>query len=153
MSESERPIREIAYNRKAKRDYELLDTLEVGIQLVGTEVKTLRNGQVSLSEAFVKISAGQMWLEKCHIDEYTEGNQHNHDPARPRRLLAHRREVQKWFQKMREKGLTMIPLRLYFKGRHAKLEIAMARGRKRHDKRQAMKEKDSRKELRNLRRR
>ncbi|MBC8406737.1 MAG: SsrA-binding protein SmpB [Planctomycetes bacterium] len=153
MSETERPIREIAFNRKAKRDYEILDTLEVGIVLVGTEVKTLRNGHVSLAESFVKIRDGQMWLEKCHIDEYVEGNVYNHDPVRSRRLLAHKRETVKWFQKMKEKGLTVVPLRLFFKGRHAKLEIAMARGRKQHDKRQALKDRDSRKELRGLRRR
>jgi len=153
MSDTERPIREIAFNRKAKRDYEMLDTLEVGIVLVGTEVKTLRDGHVSLTESFVKIRDGQMWLEKCHIDEYVEGNQNNHNPVRPRRLLAHRREILKWFQKIKEKGLTIVPMRLFFKGRHAKLEIAMARGRKQHDKRQVMKDRDSRKELRGLRRR
>jgi SsrA-binding protein len=153
MSDTERPIREIAFNRKAKRDYEILEILEVGIVLVGTEVKTLRNGHVSLTESFVKIRDGQMWLEKCHIDEYVEGNQHNHNPVRSRRLLAHRRETVKWFQKMKEKGLTIVPMRLFFKGRHAKLEIAMARGRKQHDKRQVMKDRDSRKELRDLRRR
>jgi SsrA-binding protein len=153
MSENERPIREIAFNRKAKHDYEILDKLEVGIVLHGTEVKTLRTGHVSLAEAFVLIRNGQMSLEKAHIDEYTEGNRHNHNPMRSRRLLAHRKETLKWYQRMKEKGLTIIPIRLYFHGRHVKLEIAMARGRKRHDKRQELKDRDNRRELRSARRR
>jgi SsrA-binding protein len=148
MSDSERPIREIARNRKAKHDYEILETVEVGVALVGTEVKTLRAGEVSLGEAFVRIRQGQMWLEQARIDEYREGNRHNHDPARPRRLLARRREIDRWAQRMKEKGLTIIPLRLYFRGRVVKLEIGLGRGRKRHDKRQVLKERDSRRELR-----
>lgn len=148
MSDSERPIREITRNRRAKHDYEILDTLEVGVALQGTEVKTLRAGEVSLGEAFVRIKDDQFWLEQARIDEYREGNRHNHDPARPRRLLAHRREIQKWSQTRKEKGLTIIPLRLYFRGRVVKLEIGLAKGRKRHDKRQALKERDSRREMR-----
>lgn len=148
MSDSERPIREIARNRKAKHDYEILETVEVGVELVGTEVKTLRAGEVSLAESFVRIRQSQMWLEQARIDEYREGNRHNHDPARPRRLLAHRREIDRWAQRMKEKGLTIIPLRLYFRGRVVKLEIGLGRGRKRHDKRQVLKERDSRRELR-----
>lgn len=148
MSDSERPIHEITRNRRAKHDYEILDTLEVGVALQGTEVKTLRAGEVSLGEAFVRIKDDQFWLEQARIDEYREGNRHNHDPARPRRLLAHRREIQKWSQTRKEKGLTIIPLRLYFRGRVVKLEIGLAKGRKRHDKRQALKERDSRREMR-----
>jgi SsrA-binding protein len=118
------------------------------VELVGTEVKTLRAGEVSLGESFVRIRQGQMWLEQARIDEYREGNRHNHDPARSRRLLAHRREIDRWAQRMKEKGLTIIPLRLYFRGRVVKLEIGLGRGRKRHDKRQVLKERDSRRELR-----
>jgi len=100
MSDSERPIREVTRNRRAKYDFEILETLEVGVALQGTEVKTLRAGEVSLGEAFVRIRNGQMWLEQARIDEYREGNRHNHDPSRPRRLLAHKREIEKWAQRM-----------------------------------------------------
>lgn len=148
MSDSERPVKEVARNRRAKHDFEILDTLEVGVELRGTEVKTLRAGEVSLGEAFVRIKGGQMWLEQARIDEYREGNRHNHDPARARRLLAHKREIQKWEQRLKEKGLTIVPLRLYFRGRVVKLEVGMGRGRKTHDKRQHLKERDSKREMR-----
>ncbi len=153
MSENERPVREVAANRKARRDYEILDRLEVGIALEGTEVKTLRSGHVSLAESFVRIQEGQMWLEGAHIDEYREGNQRNHIPTRRRKLLAHKREIARWSQRMNEKGLTIVPLKLYFRGRHVKLEIGLARGRKHHDKRQALRDRDAKRELRSLRRR
>lgn len=148
MSDSERPIREVTRNRRAKYDFEILETLEVGVALQGTEVKTLRAGEVSLAEAFVRIRNGQMWLEQARIDEYREGNRHNHNPSRPRRLLAHKREIEKWAQRMKEKGLTIVPISLYFRGRVVKLEIGLGKGRKRHDKRQVLKDRDNRRELR-----
>lgn len=148
MSESERPIREVARNRRAKRDYEILDTLEVGIELTGTEVKTIRSGEVSLGEAFVRLRQAELWLEQARIEEYTEGNRHNHDPNRPRRLLARKREIDRWGQRTKEKGLTIVPLRMYFRGNRVKLEIGLGKGRKVHDKRRAMKERDTRRELR-----
>ncbi len=153
MSENERPVKEIAANRRARRNYEILDTLEAGLALSGTEVKTLRAGRVSLEEAYVKLTGEELWLVGAHIAEYEQGNVFNHEPTRPRRLLVHRRERRKWGQKMKEKGLTMIPLRLYFRGRWAKLEIALARGRKTHDKRQETRQKEMKKVLRGLGRR
>jgi SsrA-binding protein len=153
MSENERPVKEIAANRRARRNYEILDTLEAGLALSGTEVKTLRAGRVSLEEAYVKLTADEFWLVGAHIAEYEQGNVFNHEPTRARRLLVHRRERRKWAQKMKEKGLTMIPLKLYFRGRWAKLEIALARGRKTHDKRQETRQKEMKKVLRGLGRR
>ena len=153
MSENERPVKEIAATRRARRNYEILDTLEAGLALSGTEVKTLRAGRVSLEEAYVKLTGEELWLVGAHIAEYEQGNVFNHEPTRPRRLLVHRRERRKWGQKMKEKGLTMIPLRLYFRGRWAKLEIALARGRKTHDKRQETRQKEMKKVLRGLGRR
>ncbi len=153
MSENERPIKEIAANRRARRNYEILDTLEAGIALSGTEVKTLRDGRISLEEAYVKQIDGELWLVGAHIAEYLEGNIHNHEPTRSRRLLVHRRELRKWSQKAKEKGLTMIPLKLYFHGKWAKLSIALARGRRTQDKRQQLRKKEANKVLRGLRRR
>jgi len=150
MSDSAPAIREIARNRRAKHDYEILDTLEVGIELVGSEVKTLRAGEVNLAQAYVRIKNAELWLEQARIDEYREANKQNHDPNRRRRLLAHKREIVRMKQRIQEKGLTVIPLRLYFKQRTVKLEIGIARGRKTHDKRQHLKEKDSKRALRRL---
>ena len=152
MSDSEKSIREIAVNRKARHDYEIVDTLECGIVLVGTEVKTLRLGKVTLEGSFVRFLDSEMSWEQAHIAEYVEGNIHNHDPARPRRLLAHKKEAQKWKQKMKEKGFTVIPLKIYFHGRNAKLLVGLARGRKRHDKRQQLRNKDARQQIRKLNR-
>jgi len=148
MSDSEKPIHEIAVNRKARHDYEIVDTLECGIALRGTEVKTLRTGKVTLEGSFVRfLDSGMSW-EQAHIAEYVEGNVHNHDPARPRRLLAHKQEARKWRQKMKEKGFTIIPLKIYFHGNNAKLLVGLARGRKRHDKRQQLRNKEARQQIR-----
>ncbi|MCA9003255.1 MAG: SsrA-binding protein, partial [Planctomycetes bacterium] len=101
----------------------------------------------------VRVIGDELWLEGAHIDEYREGNRHNHEATRRRRLLAHKREIRRWGQRMKEKGLTVVALRLYFRGRHAKLEIGLARGRKSHDKREQLRERDAKREMRNLRRR
>lgn len=151
--EKERPVKDVAVNRKARRNFDLLDRLEAGLALSGTEVKTLRAGRVSLEEAFVKAIDGELWLIGAHLAEYAEGNQFNHEPTRQRRLLLHRRELAKWSQRAREKGLTMVPLRIYFRGRWAKVEIALARGRRLHDKREAMRQREDQRVLRGLRRR
>ncbi|MBC8327450.1 MAG: SsrA-binding protein SmpB [Planctomycetes bacterium] len=153
MTETERVVKEIAVNRRARRNYEILETLEAGLALSGTEVKTLRAGRISLEEAYVKQIEGELWLVGAHIAEYLEGNIFNHEPTRARRLLVHRKELRKWSQKTKEKGLTMIPLKLYFHGKWAKLLIALARGRRTHDKRQELRKKESQKVLRGLRRR
>ncbi len=150
MNNPDREIIEVANNRRARRNYEVLESLEVGIALSGTEVKTLRIGKVSLDEAFVKLEGDGLWLYNAHIAEYEAGNIFNHDPIRPRRLLSRKREALKLGQKVKVGGLTIIPLRLYFRGKWAKVEIALAKGRKLHDKRQAIKDRESKRKLRNL---
>lgn len=139
---------EAVVNRKAKREYEILESLEAGIALLGTEVKALRAGRVSLAEAFVRAKPDGLWLEQSHFGEYSNGNVHNHEPLRPRRLLVHKAEARKWLQRVREKGLTLIPLRMYFSGRYAKVEIALGRGRNLHDKRQVVKDREAKREMR-----
>ena len=151
MPAPDRPLREIARNRKAKRDYEILDTVEAGIVLTGTEVKSLRAGKVSLQEAYVKARRDGLWLVKAHIEEYTQANRFNHEPERDRKLLLRRREIQKLRQRVREKGLTLVPLRLYFRGPWAKLEIGVGRGRKLYDKRELVKKREAERAMRRAR--
>lgn len=135
-------------NRRARHQYEILEVLEAGIALQGTEVKALRAGLVSLAEAFVKARADGLWLEQAHFAEYAQGNVHNHETVRPRQLLVHRKERLKIEQRAKEKGLTLIPLRMYFHGRWAKVEIALARGKRTHDKREHTKERDAKRDMR-----
>ncbi|MDR2579580.1 MAG: SsrA-binding protein SmpB [Fibromonadaceae bacterium] len=125
------------HNRKALQQYEALESFEVGIMLVGSEVKSIRAGHISLGESWVDISENkEIWLVGSHINEYKQANQFNHIPARRRKLLAHKHEIEKMQKAVEQKGLTVIPLKLYFKKRHAKLEIAICRGKKLYDKRQ-----------------
>ncbi len=137
----------IAENRRARHDFEILETLECGLALVGTEVKSLRQGKASIAEAFAFLRRGELWLIGAHIPEYTFGNIHNHAPVRDRKLLVHRRELEAWDRKVREKGMTIVPLSLYFKGARVKLAIGLARGRKLHDKREREREKTDRREI------
>ena len=153
MTQEERSVREVAVHRRARRNYEILDKMEVGIALEGTEVKSLRAGRVSLEEAYIRYKDGQFWLVGAHIDEYSQGNVNNHEPARERRLLARRREAERWGQRVKEKGLTIVPLRLYFSGKWAKLEIGLGRGRRQFDKREAVKKRETDRALRGIRRR
>lgn len=148
MASAERPHRDIAQNRKARRNFEILDRIEAGLVLRGTEVKTLRSGQVSIEEAYVKARADGLWLVNAHIAEYERGNVFNHEPDQERKLLVHRAEWQKLRQRVKEKGLTLVPLRLYFSGRWAKLELGLARGRKLHDKREAIRDREDGRALR-----
>jgi SsrA-binding protein len=148
MSELPLPLREIATNRRARHDFDILDTLECGISLVGTEVKTLREGKITLSGSFVGIVDHSFFLYGANIPEYGQGNIHNHEPSRTRRLLAHKKECQKWEQKCKEKGLTIIPLKIYFQGKKVKILIGVARGRKHHDKREHLKKKDADRQIR-----
>jgi SsrA-binding protein len=143
--------RVIASNRKARHDYEILERLEAGIQLVGSEVKSLRGGKVTFADAHVAFEGGEAFLYQLHIPEYVHANQFNHDPTRKRRLLMKQEEIARLEGKVREAGLALIPLELYFKGSWVKVEIALARGRKLHDKREALKEKDSKREIRQAR--
>ena len=129
----------ITENRKARREYEIIDTLECGIALVGSEVKSLRNGKVSIEEAYGRVRDGEVWLIGCDIAEYEHANVMNHDPRRPRKLLMHRREVRKFAGKAYERGLTLVPLKMYFKSGRAKVLMGIGRGRKLYDKREKLK--------------
>ncbi|CAI7976028.1 SsrA-binding protein SmpB [Frankia sp. Mgl5] len=137
----------IAQNKRARHDYEILDTYEAGLVLMGTEVKALRAGRASLVDGFAQIADGEIWLHNVHIPEYTEGTWTNHAPRRRRKLLLHRAEIEKLIGKTREGGLTVVPLSLYFKDGRAKVEIALARGRKNYDKRHALAERDAAREM------
>ena len=129
----------VARNPKATHDYHILDTLESGIVLTGTEVKSLRNGKASIKEAYARVRNGEVFLEGMNITQYEQGNRYNHDPVRSRKLLLHRREIEKLIGATERQGLTLIPLELYFKHGRAKVAIALARGKKQHDKREDMK--------------
>jgi len=136
------------HNRKASHQYEVLDCFETGIALVGSEVKSIRAGHISLGESWVEVSeSGELWLVGAHINEYSQASQFNHIPARRRKLLAHKHEIEKMQKAVEIKGLTIIPLKLYFKKRKAKLEIAICRGKKQYDKRQDLIKKDDAKEI------
>jgi len=139
--------KQIANNRKARHDYEVLETYEAGLVLKGTEVKSLREGQVNFKDSYASISNGEAWLVGCHIAPYHHGTDANHAPDRSRKLLLHRREIERLVGKVAERGLTLVPLRLYFKEGRAKLELGLARGKKLHDKRQALRERDERREM------
>ena len=138
----------IAQNRKARHDFHIEDTFEAGLVLVGTEVKALRAGQASLVDGFVEIANGEAWLLQVHIPEYTQGTWTNHETRRRRKLLLNRHEIDKIDHRTQIKGLTIIPLSLYFKDGRAKVEIALARGKKQHDKRHAIAEREAKAEAR-----
>jgi SsrA-binding protein len=125
----------IADNRRARHEYQLLERLEAGVVLTGTEVKSLRDGRASLAQAYAEVRDGELWLVGLHISPYEQGSVGAHDPDRPRKLLAHRREIDSLYGKVREKGLTLVPTRLYFKDGRVKVELAVARGKELRDKR------------------
>jgi SsrA-binding protein len=137
----------ICRNRRATHDYEILEKLECGIALVGTEVKTLRDGHANLEDSFARIEDGEVWLHGAEIPEYAFGNRMNHKPKRPRKLLLHRREIAKFAGKAEVKGFTLVPLRMYFKDGRAKVEIAVAKGKQTHDKRDSLKKADAKREI------
>ena len=137
----------IARNRRAYHDYRIEDTYEAGLVLTGTEVKSLRMGRASLQDWFAQITGDEVWLHNVHIPEYTEGTWTNHEPRRPRKLLLHRSEIVRLIGKTKEKGLTLVPTRLYFKGPHAKVEIALGRGKDAHDKRHSIKDREMKREM------
>ena len=136
----------VASNRKARHDYHIEDTFEAGMVLSGTEVKSLRAGHASLVDGYASIDNGEAWLENVHIPEYTQGTWNNHSSRRKRKLLLNRAEIYKLLQKTKESGYTIVPLRIYFKDGRAKVEIALARGKKDYDKRQALKEAQDKRE-------
>ena len=145
---AEEDIQNICRNKRARHEYDIFDTLECGIVLTGTEVKSLREGNSSLEDAYARIDEGELWLLGSDIPEYTMGNRLNHKPKRPRKLLLHRRELEKFAGKASQRGFTLVPLQFYFKNGRAKVEIAVARGKKVFDKRQTAKKADAAKEIR-----
>jgi SsrA-binding protein len=136
----------VAQNRAASYNYELLDKFEAGIVLVGTEVKTLREGKGAIREAYAEIRAGEVWLLNCHIPEYLPGGPRNHDPLRKRKLLLHHREIDKLEVATEQKGMTVVPLKIYFRDGMAKCELAVARGKKFHDRRESERQKEAKRE-------
>jgi SsrA-binding protein len=136
----------VASNRKARHDYHIEDTYEAGIALTGTEVKSLRAGRVTLSDGYAAVDRGELWLEAVHIPEYLNGTWTNHAPRRRRKLLLHRAEIDKIAGKVAEQGLTVVPLSLYFRDGRAKVELGLARGKRAYDKRQALREREDRRE-------
>ena len=133
----DQPIKILSDNRKAGHNYFLMDRFEAGIVLTGTEVKSAKSGKIQLRESYATIERNEAWLVNAHISEYSHGNRENHSPVRSRKLLLHRREIDKLLGKTREKGLSLIPTKIYLKGGHIKCELALARGKKMHDKREA----------------
>jgi SsrA-binding protein len=137
----------ITENRKARHDYHLLDRVEAGLVLTGTEVKSLRDGRATLGQAWADIREGEVWLQGAEIATYEHGNVANHEPTRPRKLLLHRREIDRLHAQLREKGLTLVPTRLYFKDGRVKIELALARGKDVRDKRQAVVDRDAKRQI------
>jgi SsrA-binding protein len=137
----------ISENRRARHDYHLLERFEAGLVLTGTEVKSLRQGQATLQRAFADIRDGELWLVGAHIPEYAQGNLANHDPDRDRKLLLKRREIDSLLGKVQERGLTLVPTKLYFKNGRAKVEIALARGKEARDKRRDIAERDAKRQI------
>ena len=140
-------IATICRNRRAAHDYELHETLECGVVLVGTEVKSLREGHASLEDAFARLENGELWLHGAEIPEYLFGNRLNHKPKRARKLLLHKRELGKFAGKASERGFTLVPTRLYFRDGKAKVEIAVAKGKQSHDKRESLKKNEAKREI------
>ena len=137
----------IARNRRARHDYHIEDTVEGGLVLTGTEVKSLRAGRASLTDGFAQIENGEVWLHGVHIPEYTQGTWTNHEPRRARKVLLHRQEIDRWAAKTAERGLTIVPLALYFKDGRVKVELALARGKRTYDKRHDLAERDAAREV------
>ena len=140
-------------NRRARFEYELLERLEAGLALTGTEVKSVRTGQISLNEAYARLRDGELWLLGMHVPPYREGSFSNHEPLRPRKLLLHKKEIDRLAVRITEKGLTLVPTRLYFKRGRVKVEIALAKGKKLWDKRREEKDRDVQRELQRATRR
>ena len=147
MAKSEPKRKVLADNRRARHEYEVLDTVETGIELFGTEVKAMRQGKANLQDAFARIDQGEIWLHNCHISPYDHGNRFNHEPNRKRRLLLHKKEILKIKSSIQEKGLTLIPLKMYFKGNWAKVALGICRGKRLYDKRQTIQKRETQRQL------
>jgi SsrA-binding protein len=142
-----RGFRVVTTNRKAHHDYHILDKIEAGIVLVGTEVKSLRAGRINLKDSYAEIRGDELFLVGVHISPYEQGNRFNHEPERLRKLLLHRQEILRLGLKVREKGLTLVPLRVYFKNNRVKIELALVKGKRAYDKRAAIAQREARREL------
>lgn len=140
-------IKVVARNRKANFEYFLLDRYEAGIELRGSEIKSVRNGQISINEAYVETNGNEAWLVECHIAPYERAGHFQHDPKRPKRLLLHKREIRELWNESRKKGVTIIPVSVYLKDGRAKVEIALAKGKKLYDKREAIAKRDAQREI------
>ena len=145
MAEKEQRV--VASNRKARHDYFILDTLEAGLVLKGTEVKSLRSGNANLQDSYALVKNGEVWLFGMHISPYEHGSFSNHDPRRTRKLLLSKREIRRLLGRVQEKGLTIIPLSIYFKGAYAKIELAIAQGKKSYDKRESIKQREAKRDI------
>lgn len=139
--------RTVATNRRARHDYQILERFEAGLVLTGSEVKSLRQGRASLSEAFARIRGGEAWLENLHVPPYEQGEKRGYDPLRDRKLLLHRREIERLIGKQREQGLALVPMRVYFSHGLAKVEIGLGRGKREHEKRQAIAKREHEREM------
>jgi SsrA-binding protein len=140
-------VKVVASNRKAGFEYFLFERFEAGLALKGSEIKSIRAGQISLAEAYIRVDENQAWLIEAHIAPYIQANRFNHDPKRPRRLLLHSKEIREMWEAVRQKGVTIVPIRVYLKNGRAKLEIAIAKGKKLHDKREAIARRDAEREM------
>ena len=138
---------DVATNRQASYRFDLLDRLETGIVLTGTEVKSLRSGTAQIKDGYAQVRDGELWLHNVHIPPYEPASRENHDPERPRKLLAHKREIDRLAGKIQERGLTLVPTRIYFNGAHAKVEIALGRGKDRFDKRESIKAREQKRDM------
>jgi SsrA-binding protein len=149
MTRQEAPVQQRVYatNRRAFHEYHILEILEVGIALTGTEIKSVRLGKVNLREGYARVERRELWLHNVHISPYEQGNRYNHDPIRPRKLLAHTREIGRLAGRQSEPGNTLIPLRVYAKRGNVKIELAVAKGKHSYDKRQAIAERDAKREI------
>lgn len=143
----ERPITPVADNRRARHEYSILEDIETGIQLTGTEVKSIRLGKVQLSDGYAHVDKGELWLENVHIGVYKQGNQFNHEEKRKRKLLVHSRELHKLEHKLKDQGVTLVALSLYFKGNKVKVKLGLAKGKKAYDKRESIKARDIKREM------
>lgn len=140
-------IKIVSHNRRASHDYELGETYEAGIVLTGTEIKSVRLNKVDLKRGYARVKDGEVWLYDIHISPYEQGNRENHEPERPRKLLLHKREIAKLFRLIKEKGITLVPTKMYLKDGRAKIEIAVATGKKSFDKRESLAKKDSQRQI------
>lgn len=147
MPERNGTEKDVAVNRRAYHDYFIDEKYEAGVMLTGTEVKSVRNGRTNLRDGFVRIDGREAWLENVHISPYAQGNLMNHEPLRPRKLLLHRKEIASLIGKVKQRGYTLIPLRVYFSRNHAKVEIGLARGKRQYDKREAIAEREAKREI------